>query len=335
MIQRSIATWQDLSWQEELELLVKTPKQLLDLLELGDDLLPAAERAHAVFPLRVTRSFIARMEKGNSNDPLLRQVLPLHEELDNTASYSNDPLNEIHFNATKGIVHKYHGRVLIVAASHCAINCRYCFRRTFDYSGNRMNKMDWQHVFDYVRTHDELSEVILSGGDPLGLPDSTLQWLITQLDDIPHIERIRVHTRFPIVLPKRVSENLVRIFTSSRLQPVWVIHCNHPQEIDSEVSKAMHSAATAGITLLNQSVLLRGVNDAAPTLVELSNKLFRNRVLPYYLHLLDRVTGAQHFDLPEAEVKKIYAKAQASLSGYLLPKLVKEVPGEPAKRIVA
>ncbi len=335
MIQRTIPTWQELSWQEELQALITQPEDLIDYLQLDKSLLEAANKAHQLFPLRATMSFVSRIQKGDVNDPLLRQILPLEAELHTPRDYSGDPLDEQHFNQHKGIVHKYHGRVLVIAATHCAINCRYCFRREFDYSSNRLSRLDWHNVLDYIRQHSELSEVILSGGDPLGLPDSTLSWLLGSLADIAHVQRIRVHSRFPIILPSRITPELITIFTQTRLQPVWVIHCNHARELDASVKSALARAATAGITLLNQSVLLKGVNDNTPALKDLSERLFNHKVLPYYLHLLDKVSGASHFDLPEVHALSLYEELRSVLPGYLLPKLVREVAGDSAKRVIA
>lgn len=335
MIQRTIETWQTLSWQDELAQMIDDPKVLLQALELSERYLPAAQQAHTLFPLRTTASFISKIAKNDPNDPLLRQVLPLEAELHTPPDYSPDPLGEAQCNPVKGIVHKYKGRVLVIGATQCAINCRYCFRRAFDYAGNQMSQSDWQAAFDYIRHDKSIEEVILSGGDPLIMSNSRLSRILDSLENIEHLERVRIHSRLPIVLPTRIDAPLIERFAQSRLQTMWVIHCNHPNEIDDSVSAALQYIHQAGMPLLNQSVLLKGVNDCAKIQIKLSKLLFKNNVLPYYLHLLDKVVGASHFDLPKAQALAIYERMRDSLPGYLLPKLVQEVAGKPAKQPVA
>lgn len=331
MIQHTIATWQDLSWQDELKQMITDPEQLMRQLHLDPALLPAAELAAQRFPLRATQSFVSRIVPGDIDDPLLKQILPINQELVPNSDYVTDPLHESEFNPCKGIIHKYHGRILLLSASSCAINCRYCFRREFDYQANAMSKEDRLAALNYIATNTSIEEVIFSGGDPLMHSDQHFAWWLSELDKIAHVQRIRVHTRIPIVIPSRVSEPLLSLFCESRFQVVWVIHCNHAQEIDHAVAAAFKKIDLAGITLLNQSVLLKGVNDCPDILADLSKALFNHRVLPYYLHLLDKVTGAAHFDLNIDKAKAIYQDMRAVLPGYLLPKLVRESPGEIAK----
>lgn len=331
MIQRTIPTWQSLSWQEELSSLITSPSQLLSLLELPETLLEAAEQANQLFPLRVTQSYLSRMRKGDINDPLLKQVLPLEAELETAQGYTADPLEEQSFNPATGVIHKYHGRVLLVSASQCAINCRYCFRRHFDYQANTPNRAQWQEALNYIHQTPSIDEVILSGGDPLAISDKQLCWLIEQIEAIPHIARLRIHTRLPVVLPSRITDLLCQSLQKSPLQCVVVVHVNHPSELDSQVENQLNRLRTAGITLLNQSVLLKGVNDSASCLVSLSKRLFQCGILPYYLHLLDKVTGASHFDVDETAALAIHNELLATLPGYLVPKLVKEVPHAPSK----
>lgn len=334
MIQRSIPTCQDLSWQEELKQLITEPETLFELLDLPLHLLAEAKRAAQLFPLRTTGSFISRIEHGKVDDPLLKQILPLGAEFTEAEGYSTDPLEEAEANPIKGLIHKYHGRVLLISTTSCAINCRYCFRRSFDYRSNRMSKADWQNIFSYLRNDTQINEVIFSGGDPLLQTDTHYAWVIQELEKIPHIKRLRVHSRLPIVLPSRVTPALIKAFEQSRFQSIWVVHCNHAKEIDAQVSEAFKSISQSSITLLNQAVLLKGINDDVHTQVALSEALFAHRVMPYYLHLLDKVSGASHFDIPETQAKQLHQDMAARLPGYLLPKLVKEEAGKLAKSLI-
>lgn len=331
MIPRTIPTWQSKTWQEELSELITRPEELFDLLELDPAMLPAAKRAAGLFPFRTTRSFVSRMRAGDPNDPLLRQVLPIGEELEPDNGFSADPLEESKFNPVSGIVHKYAGRVLLITSPQCAINCRYCFRRHFDYSANSPSRKEWQAALDYIRLDDTIEEVILSGGDPLAAPDRQLEWLLLELAGIAHLTRLRIHSRLPVVLPSRITPELMDIILSSRLQPVMVVHANHPGEIDDAVGEALNRMKSAGMTLLNQSVLLNGVNDSATVLASLSKVLFAHGVLPYYVHMLDPVKGAAGFRVEPSRARAIYRELLTLLPGYLVPKLVKEVPGAASK----
>lgn len=331
MIPRTNPSWQPQSWQEELSQLINDPLQLLELLELDISLLPLAQKAHQLFPLRCTYSYLQRIEKGNPNDPLLLQILPLGKELDQPAGFVSDPLEEHAFTPVKGLIHKYHGRVLLMASAQCAINCRYCFRRHYDYVDNTPSRLQWQPALDYISQTTSINEVILSGGDPLASSDKALFWLLEQLEKIPHIQRLRIHTRIPMVLPKRINAALTNRLRLSRLQKVLVIHCNHAQELDKEVGQALDALKQANVTLLNQSVLLKGINNNSQTLVELSESLFHYGVLPYYLHVLDPVSGAAHFDVEEEDMLALHKKILAILPGFLVPKFVREVPHEKSK----
>lgn len=331
MIPRTVPTWQIKNWQEELKHLIQCPKTLLQLLNLGEEWLAAAELASEQFPLRATASYVARIEKGNINDPLLRQILPIGAELVASPGYSKDPLQENQFNPVPGVVHKYRSRALFIAATQCAINCRYCFRRHFPYEDNQLSRQDWQKALDYVARTPEINEIILSGGDPLSLGDKQLKWLTDQIAAIPHIRRLRVHTRYPIILPSRITPELIASLSAPNIQTVVVIHCNHANEIDAEVGDSLAQLKAAGITLLNQSVLLRGINDKTKILASLSEALFARGVLPYYLHLLDPVAGAAHFAVSDRAAKTIYRDLLSSLPGFLVPKLVRETPHEHSK----
>lgn len=319
------------AWQRELAQVITDPAELLRILELDPALLPAARMAAVRFPLRVPRGFVERMGKGDPNDPLLRQVLPLAAELESNPDFRADPVGDQAALAAPGVLHKYHGRVLLLVTGACAVHCRYCFRREFSYAESRASADEWRPALNYLANDASLREVILSGGDPLSLSDRRLGALLMALDRIPHLERLRVHSRQPIVLPERVDDGLLEVLNRTRLRRVLVIHANHPQEINHRVRAALARLAAAGVILFNQSVLLRGVNDSAATLVELSEALFAARVLPYYLHLLDRVRGAAHFEVKETEASAIMKVVRQRLPGYLVPRLVREQPGQPTK----
>lgn len=331
MIPRTIPTWQTKSWQEELSDLITQPEELFSLLNLPTELLPAAQKAHTLFPLRSTRAYVSRIQQNNPDDPLLKQILPLGEELIETPDFVDDPLEEEDFTPVPGLIHKYHGRVLLIAANQCAINCRYCFRRHFDYQQHALSRQQWQQALDYISNNKDVEEVILSGGDPLAVSDRQLSWLVAALAEIPHVERLRIHSRIPIVAPSRITEELLATLKDSGLLVSLVIHCNHPQEIDEEVAAALTALKNSGIILLNQSVVLKGVNDTPETLITLSKKLFQSGVLPYYLHLLDKVKGSSHFTVNEVDVLSLNRTLLANLPGYLVPKFVKEVPNAPSK----
>ncbi len=322
-----------LDWQQELIQAVTDPRELYRLLDLDPATLQIPEKALAQFPLKVPRGFIARMQKGNPKDPLLRQVLPLPEEEQKKKAYLPDPLKETAANPISGLLHKYHGRVLLTLTGVCAINCRYCFRRHFSYAENNPSQQGWEKIFAYIQKDPTIQEVILSGGDPLLLNDRSLKNFTDQLAAFPQVKRLRIHSRIPIVLPERTSEELLIWFKELKQTPVLVTHCNHPQEINPAVKEAMQLLKQAGVSLLNQAVLLKGVNDDVETQVALSEALFSAGIQPYYLHLFDKVEGAAHFDLPLAHAKKLYRDLSQRLPGYLLPKLAQEVPGEGAKRV--
>ncbi len=331
MITAKMPARQISAWQRELAQAITDPAELLRTLELDPALLPGARATAARFSLRAPRGFVARMTRGDPNDPLLRQVLPLAAELESAPDFLADPVGDRAAMAASGVLHKYHGRALLLATGTCAVHCRYCFRREFPYAESRAGADEWRPALAYLTADTSLREVILSGGDPLSLSDRRLGTLLAALDRIPHLERLRIHSRQPIVLPERVDDGLLELLTQTRLRRVLVVHANHPREIDTRVRAALERLAAAGVILFNQSVLLRGVNDSAATLVELSEVLFAARVLPYYLHLLDRVRGAAHFEVKETEASAIMKAVRQRLPGYLVPRLVRERPGQPAK----
>ncbi|MDQ4429635.1 EF-P beta-lysylation protein EpmB [Yokenella regensburgei] len=318
-------------WLVQLADVLTDPDELLRLLNIdADENLLAGREAKRLFPLRVPRAFVARMEKGNPNDPLLRQVLTSQEEFIAAPGFSTDPLEEQH-SVVPGLLHKYRNRALLLVKGGCAVNCRYCFRRHFPYSENQGNKRNWQSAMEYVRAHPELDEIIFSGGDPLMAKDHELDWLISELESIEHVKRLRIHSRLPIVIPARITDTLASRFARSRLQILLVNHINHANEIDEDFRNAMQRLRQANVTLLNQSVLLRGVNDNAQTLANLSNALFDAGVMPYYLHVLDKVQGAAHFLVSDDEARTIVRELLTLISGYLVPRLAREIGGEPSK----
>lgn len=321
-----------LNWQQQLSKAFTSIDDLCCYLGLSLDELPISQAASKNFPLRVPLSFAASIEKGNPNDPLLRQVLPIADELRTYPNYSNDPVGDIDAVVIPGLLHKYNGRVLLINTGSCAINCRYCFRRNFPYNELQLSKRQEASVIDYIKSDPTITEVILSGGDPLLLNDARLSQLIKQLEAIDHVKRIRIHSRLPIVLPARITDELANIFAVCSKQIVLVVHANHANEINERTATAFKLLKNKGIALFNQSVLLKGVNDNAATLCELSEKLFAHGIIPYYLHLLDKATGTGHFEVPEAEAKILIEQVQHRLPGYLVPKLVKEIAGAESKQ---
>jgi len=319
------------AWQAELARAITEPAELLALLGLGAEWRAAAEAAARVFPLRVPRGFVARMRRADPHDPLLRQVLPLAEEFDVRPGFGPDPVGDRAAMHAPGVLQKYRGRVLLTATGACAVHCRYCFRREFPYNEANASAGHWRAALDHVAADASIEEAILSGGDPLTLSDRRLAEFVDPLAAIPHVRRLRVHTRLPVVLPERVTAGLCKVLAGTRLRLAIVIHANHARELDDQVRAACARFLECGATVLNQSVLLRGVNDHVETLEALSQRLFEFGVLPYYLHLLDRVTGAAHFEVQESRALRLLDDLQARLPGYLVPRLVREIPGEPGK----
>ncbi|MBU2874897.1 EF-P beta-lysylation protein EpmB [Marinobacter salexigens] len=320
------------SWQQLLSDSITSPQELLARLDLpAEKWLAGAEAGHRLFQIRVPEPFLARMEKGNPADPLLRQVLPLHAEVNTAEGFVVDPLQEDDAIQTTGLIRKYRSRALLMVTGQCAINCRYCFRRHFPYDEQRLSPVDRQRVLDTLLASPEINEVIFSGGDPLAVNDQLLSQWTSAISSIPHIRRIRLHTRLPVVIPQRVSDSLLKWISSARVQVVMVLHINHSAEIDKTTRRALSYLRAAGVTLLNQSVILRGVNDDAEVLESLSEALFEAGVLPYYLHAFDPVAGAHHFDVSDEEARLLVQDLLSRLPGFLVPKLVREVPGKPSK----
>jgi L-lysine 2,3-aminomutase len=323
------------SWQTDFAAAVTDPAELASLLGLPESWVAPAREAARMFPMRVPRSFVARMRRGDPTDPLLRQVLPVAEELEHTAGRSSDPLQEADARRAPGLLHKYRGRALLIATGACAMHCRYCFRREFPYEDQQSDTGRWHDALAALAADPSIEELILSGGDPLSLGDARLQSLSRALADIPQLRSLRLHTRNAIVLPSRVDDGLVEWIKGLPWRVTVVLHVNHAQELEGDAVEAIARLRSTGALLLNQSVLLRGVNDDAATLVALSKRLHELGVLPYYLHLTDAVNGTAHFDVDELRGRAIVDALARALPGYLVPRLVREVPGEEAKVVLA
>ncbi len=320
------------SWQQLLANSITRPADLLERLGLcAQQWLPGAGAGHLLFPIRVPEPFLARMEYGNPHDPLLRQVLPLTDETHTIDGFVEDPLAESAAMAATGLIRKYKSRALLMVTGQCAINCRYCFRRHFPYGEQRLSPQDRQTVLDTLRKSPEINEVIFSGGDPLAANDKLLAQWSQALEQLPQLRRLRIHTRLPVVIPQRICNALIQWISASRLQVVMVLHVNHPAELDAATEQALQRLTKAGVTLLNQSVILRGVNDCADTLERLSERLFSAGVLPYYLHAFDPVAGAHHFNVPDNEAIALTRELLQRLPGFLVPRLVRELPGANSK----
>lgn len=322
----------DRAWQHALAAAVRDPDELVRLLALPDDILEPARRAAGLFPLRVPRSYLARMRPGDPADPLLRQVLPLQAEFDEVPGYGSDPVGDLASRRDPGILKKYRGRALLITTGACAVHCRYCFRRHFPYEQEQAARGRWRPALESVAADPDIREVILSGGDPLSLGDARLGELIAGLGEIPHVQRLRIHSRHPVVLPERVTGQLCALLEGFRGPVTVVLHANHANELAAgDVTGAVERLRRTGALLLNQAVLLRGVNDSAAAQQDLGEALTAAGVAPYYLHCLDPVAGAAHFNVPESEGRHIIEVLRQQAPGYMVPRLVREIPGEPAK----
>jgi len=331
MITASSLRAQPRAWQRLWREAITDPRELLELLDLGPlapKLLPARDTG---FPVRVPRGFAARMRRGDAADPLLLQVLPRAAELAEVPGFTGDAVGDLAARAAPGVLHKYAGRALLIATGSCAVNCRYCFRRHFPYAQETAAAERWQVAIDHIRTDASIEEVILSGGDPLSLATAKLAELTDPLRGVAHLRRLRIHTRLPIVLPERVDEELQDWLRGLPWPVAIVLHANHANEVDASVTAAATRLRAAGATLLNQSVLLCGVNDDVQALVDLSTALFAAGVVPYYLHQLDCVAGAAHFAVDDERARALVEHMRERTSGYLVPRLVREIAGEPGK----
>ncbi|RTE85681.1 MULTISPECIES: EF-P beta-lysylation protein EpmB [Gammaproteobacteria] len=318
-------------WQQEIASSITSPEELGRVLNLDESWIRHNAPAKSLFPLRVPKPFVALMGQGNPNDPLLKQVMTSADEFQQHPDFVRDPLLEQQLEGPSSLLHKYKSRVLIIFRGGCAVNCRYCFRRHFPYEENHFGREQKEQSLEYIRKNVEINEVILSGGDPLMASDQQIEDFVRALESIDHIKRIRIHSRLPIVIPSRLTNSLAKVLESSRLKSILVLHANHPNELSEELKKRLSIWQEHGILLLNQSVLLKGINDDTETLVALSEKLFDWQVLPYYLHLLDKVEGASHFNVEVQKAQEIYQQLLVELPGFLVPKLVQEVGGELSK----
>lgn len=319
------------SWQQQLAQAITDPLELLDRLDIPHSAFPDCQQAANSFPLKVPQCYVDKIQPASVDDPLLKQIMLSSRELEQVAGYSHDPVGDQNATAIPGLLHKYHGRVLLIATQTCAVHCRYCFRRHFPYTENQASRNQWQSALDYIAERREISEVILSGGDPLLLSDHKLAELVHRLETIPHIKRLRIHSRLPVVLPDRISDEMCQRLARSRLDCCLVIHANHANEIQAAEINCLHKLRSSNISLLNQSVLLAGINDNIDSLADLSEKLFSAGVLPYYLHYLDPVSGAAHFNVNKAKAIELIKALQLRLPGYLVPRLVEEIAGEESK----
>lgn len=324
--------FQQQNWQAQLSDLITDPAELLEQLQLqADQLLSGALLASQQFKLRVPRAFVAKMQPGQALDPLLLQVLPHHLELEEHVDFVTDPLGEEAANQLAGVLHKYKSRFLLTLTGACAVHCRYCFRRHFPYQENLPKNEDWVNIREYLLQHPDINEVILSGGDPLTLSDRKLALWLDRLETLDQIKTLRIHSRVPIVIPQRINDEFLALLSQRKFKVVLVVHSNHAAELDDFTCSQLLRVAQQGIWVLNQAVLLKGVNDSVESLVQLSQRLFAAHVMPYYLHVLDKVKGAQHFDLSAEVADNLYRELLAALPGYLVPKLVREIAGEPNK----
>jgi len=334
MITRTEEIRQTPIWQQSLASVIRDIDELLAIVKLDASQLNISEAARKQFSLRIPRAYVDCIKPGDANDPLLKQILPVNDEMLEFERFNTDPVSDLQSIVAGGVLQKYQGRALLLTTGACAIHCRYCFRRHFPYSVENAAQNDWIAAIDYLKSHEDISEVILSGGDPLTLTDNRLVSLVEKIEKISHINTLRLHTRLPVVLPERVCKELLDWLTNSRLHTVIVIHCNHVQEISPAVMHALKILKQAGVTLLNQSVLLKGVNDSTADLKALSLGLFAAGVLPYYLHMLDPVSGAAHFEVDENLAIEMLNQLQAELPGYLVPRLVREIAAKPSKTYV-
>ena len=322
------------SWKKTLQKVISDPHELLSKLNIEDNSL-ISKQENGNFPLRIPPGYLSRIKKNNPEDPLLKQVLPSVEEEYDKAGFTRDPLNEINGQVSPGMLLKYQGRVLLLITGACAINCRYCFRRHFPYSESNPSGENLKKTIKFLQKETSVTEIILSGGDPLSVSDERLLNLVSLLSDIPHIKRLRIHTRYPVVVPERINDKFLRWLTATRLQAVIVLHVNHANELDNSVRQAMNKLKNNNIPLFNQSVLLKGVNDSVHALVKLSETLFSYGIIPYYVHLLDPVAGASHFEVTEADARLLMGGMQKQLPGYLVPRLIREDVDAPYKTIIS
>lgn len=329
-----VAATDEPRWRSELRQAIRDPFDLCRRLGLPESIATEATAACGDFPLFVTPSYLACIKPGDPDDPLLRQVLPRKDELQPAAGYSSDPLSEASAELRPGMLQKYPGRALLIVTGACAIHCRYCFRRHYPYADSPKTIKAWEPALEHIAQDDSLREVILSGGDPLTVVDARLTQLAQRLQAVPHLERLRMHTRLPVVAPSRVCEEFLAWFAGGRLRPVMVIHANHAAELSADVGESLARLSSHGVMLFNQAVLLKGVNDSFAAQRDLCERLVQLGVTPYYLHVLDPVAGAAHFDVAEAHGIAIIDQLRGVLPGYAVPRLSRESPGANSKDVL-
>jgi len=319
----------DPQWQRQLRRAWRDPKALLR--RLGHDPARFGLAPAPTFPFLVTEAFASRMVPGDPDDPLLRQVLPLAAENLDAPGFASDPVGDVASRAAQGVLHKYHGRALLITTGTCPIHCRYCFRREFDYAADGLSNSALEKAVDYIAAAPDIEEVILSGGDPLMLSDRKLRRLTDALACLPQYRRLRIHSRMPVTLPARIDDSFLEWLAQLDRQVVVVIHANHPDEFDGNVANALSRLRETGADVFNQAVLLAGVNDSASTLARLMEAGFKAGAIPYYLHLLDRVSGSAHFEVGRDRAVALVQELRTRLPGYLVPRLVEERAGAPGK----
>lgn len=318
-------------WQVQLASAFKSPFELGRALRLPEPWIQQHAPARELFPMLVPRHFASLMTPADIHDPLLRQVWPMADEFNHVQGYSADPLGEAHVSAQAGVLHKYKSRLLVILRGGCAVNCRYCFRRHFPYAEHKFGRQELGSLLEYLTAHPTINEVILSGGDPLMASDRSIAKLLDVIEVLPQLTRIRIHSRLPVVLPARLTDALAKRLQASRLQAILVLHANHSRELSTPLRQGLANWRAAGVHLLNQSVLLKGVNDTAAELAQLSEALFSMDVMPYYLHQLDKVAGAAHFAVDDTQATALIKQLHVELPGFLVPKLVREIAGELSK----
>ena len=330
-VESTFSPAKETAWKRSLACSIRTVEALFERLKLPESLRIQAEKSAGLFPLMVSESYLSKMKQGDPNDPLLRQVLPLGEEQIVHPAFQKDAVGDLAAQRESGLIHKYDGRALLILSGACAVNCRYCFRRHFPYSEQPHSMEQWEPAFQKIENDPSITEIILSGGDPLMVPDERFGEIVERLETIPHLKRLRIHSRLPIVLPDRLTDGLLEILIRSRLSVFMVVHANHPNELVDDCAASLRKLVTSGIPTLNQSVLLKGVNDNVETLVQLSERLIDLGVIPYYLHQLDRVEGATHFEVDEEFGQQLMEEIQSRLPGYAVPRYAKVVPGSASK----
>ncbi|MFK8114050.1 MAG: EF-P beta-lysylation protein EpmB [Rubripirellula sp.] len=326
---------ESVDWQSAMKRAIRSSSELRQILGLPESTEVAEIQGEADFPTFVPLEFLSRIRRGDPADPLLRQVLAIADEDISSPGFTADPVGDLPSLAAGGLIHKYENRALLITTGACGVHCRYCFRREFPYSDAGSRAQNWQPAIEYLKQHEEIDEVLLSGGDPLTLVDGKLDELISQLESIAHLKRLRFHSRMPIVIPQRITPELVKRLAASRLTVWFVVHANHVNELDEAVLSRLAMLIDAGIPVLNQAVLLRGVNDRADALSDLCLQLVNHRVQPYYLHQLDRVRGASHFEVPVEEGLNLMRQLRTRLPGYAVPSFVCEEAGQPSKTPIA